>query len=144
MGYNKHVQCTTCNHPRSEEINKDLYERKLKLVEICEKYGNYVSTCALSTHRSNHMKNYVPKQSVPRLNDQITLGVFGDEPIKQRCGAKVNDCVTHVSRPLLNTPNPPNIPICASSEKKSIDDLIIETKVKQIVLITLKELGICQ
>ncbi|MFA5248388.1 MAG: hypothetical protein WC415_04035 [Patescibacteria group bacterium] len=95
------------------------------------------------------MKNYVPKKPI-LTNNQITIGVFGDESIKQRSNTKINDCVTHVSRPVINVPNAPNplnplnIPICASSEKKSIDDLIIETKVKQIVLITLKELGICQ
>ena len=143
MGYNGCVQCSTCNHPRLEEINKDLFERKLKLSEICKKYGNYVSVSGLSTHRSRHMIGYFPKSSIPQLNDQVqmNLGVFGVEPMKQWSAAKINDCTTHVSHPSSETHIHTHPEI--HTDKRSIDDLITETKVKSIVLETLKELGIC-
>jgi hypothetical protein len=105
-----------------DAINRDLHEGKLTLQEISDKYGNYVTGCALGNHRGLHMKNYVYTPSVK-------------SDISQRSCGKITDFTSHtqVTGPIITE---------AKVQSSNIDDLILDTKVKQIVLTTLKELGI--
>lgn len=148
-------QCATCRHPRVNEINLDLYEGKLSLLEIADKYDNYVHYTSIGNHRRMHMRDYVPPLETPvtQVSKNDVPFIDYNSNVKSRSSSKI---VTPVELNVkqssitgsFSVKQPVHITEHSSEECHTchachaIDDMILDTKVKSIVLITLKELGI--